>query len=71
MWSRKRGDYRWGKKFFRIVSIPDTLVNHYKTNFFLMHKFGWSLEEISMMLPWERDSYLGMLMDYLDKQKEQ
>ena len=53
------------------MSIPDTLVNHYKTNFFLMHKFGWSLEEILMMLPWERDSYLGMLMDYLDKQKEQ
>jgi hypothetical protein len=30
----------------------------------------WSIEEIENMYPYERDIYVDMLLDYLEKEKE-
>jgi hypothetical protein len=68
---RKRGSDRRRTKFFRIVGIPNSIINFYKTNFNLIHKYHYALSDLMELIPWERDSYVGMLMDHLDKQKEQ
>jgi hypothetical protein len=46
------------------------LGTYYKTNFGLMQHHNYSLTEIENMLPWERDIYVGMLIDYLEKKKQ-
>lgn len=48
----------------------DNLVNYYKTNFLLMQEHKYSLTEIESMLPWEREIYIGMLVDYIEKENE-
>lgn len=48
----------------------DNLVNYYKTNFLLMQEHKYSLTEIENMLPWEREIYIAMLIDYIEKENE-
>lgn len=43
----------------------------YYTNFALMQHHKYSLTELEEMMPFERDIYLQMLSDLLEKQKEQ
>ena len=49
----------------------DSLQNHMKTNFALMHHHKWSLAEINDLLPWERSIYIDLLQDYLKSMAEQ
>lgn len=35
-----------------------------------MHHYKYSLTELDMMLPWEREVYIALLLDYLEKQEE-
>ena len=48
----------------------DSLENYYKTNFAMMQHHKYSLEEIENMLPWEREIYVGLLMQYIKDEKE-
>jgi|TARA_B100001057_G_C22845531_1_gene948901 hypothetical protein len=43
---------------------------HYKTNFDLMQHHKYSLNEIDMMIPWEKEVYVNMLVDFI-KEEEQ
>jgi|TARA_Y100001958_G_C20941490_1_gene347729 hypothetical protein len=43
---------------------------HYKTNFDLMQHHKYSLNEIDMMIPWEKEVYVNMLIDFI-KEEEQ
>jgi hypothetical protein len=36
-----------------------------------MQHHHYSLTEIEMLIPWEREVYLNMLLDYLKEKKEQ
>lgn len=47
----------------------DTLFNHYKMNFALMHHHKYSLTELDDMLPFEREIYVGMLIEFLEQEK--
>jgi hypothetical protein len=38
-------------------------------NFALMHHHKYGLEVLEEMLPWERDIYVAMLIQYLDEKK--
>lgn len=49
----------------------DTLVNHYKTNFLLHKNYGYSLTELDNMIPYEREIYIGMLLQHLEKQRQE
>ena len=31
---------------------------------------NWSLTELENMLPWEREVYIGLLMEHLEEQKK-
>lgn len=35
-----------------------------------MQEHKYSLTEIENMLPWEREIYIGMLVDYIEKENE-
>ena len=45
-------------------------MNYYKTNFTLMENHNYSLSDLENMIPWEREVYVALLMNYL-KEKEQ
>ena len=53
-----------------IALSHDSLENYYQTNFALMQHHKYSLTELDNMMPWERDIYLGLLMNYLKEEKE-
>ena len=35
-----------------------------------MQHHNWSLTEIEEMMPWEREIYIGLLMNYLEEEKK-
>jgi len=47
------------------------LEGYYKTNFALMQHHKDSLTEIENMMPWERQVYTSLLMQYLEQVKQQ
>jgi len=54
-----------------MVLSHNTLMNYYQTNFSLMQHHKYSLSDIEGMIPWERDIYVKMLLEYLEKLKEE
>lgn len=54
-----------------MVLSHNTLANYYQTNFSLMQHHKYSLSDIDGMIPWERDIYVKMLIEYLEKLKEE
>lgn len=53
-----------------MIFCHDNLKNYYKTNFALMQHHKYSLTELENMLPWERDIYIAMLIQYLEEENE-
>jgi hypothetical protein len=56
------------RKFFRLIICYDDLKNYYKTNFSLMQHHKYSLSELESMIPWERDIYITLLIQYLEEE---
>ena len=48
----------------------ESLVNYYNTNFQLMQHHKYSLTELENMMPWEREIYIAMLLNFLEEEKE-
>ena len=46
----------------------DSLYNYYKTNFGMMQYHKYSLTEIENMMPWEREIYIGLLMEHIKEE---
>ena len=46
------------------------LATYYKTNFALMQHHNYSLTELEAMIPWEREIYIGLLVQYLKDKEE-
>ena len=40
-------------------------MNYFQTNFGLMQHHKYSLTEIENMMPWERDIYVGLLVEWI------
>tara|TARA_B100002019_G_scaffold221366_2_gene194212 strand:+ start:2562 stop:2741 length:180 start_codon:yes stop_codon:yes gene_type:complete len=49
--------------------LHNSLKNYFEVNFALMHYHKWSLECVENMIPWEREVYMNMLMDYLKEEE--
>jgi len=47
------------------------LEGYYKTNFALMQHHKYSLSEIENMIPFERQVYISLLMQYLEQVKQE
>jgi hypothetical protein len=48
----------------------DNLMNHYNTNFALMQHHKYTLQDLENMMPFERQIYVTMLINYLQEEKE-
>ena len=48
----------------------DSLMNHYKSNFALMHHHKWSVSEIEGMMPWEKFIYIDLLQAHIKAEEE-
>tara|TARA_A100001388_G_scaffold274880_1_gene259325 strand:+ start:649 stop:840 length:192 start_codon:yes stop_codon:yes gene_type:complete len=53
-----------------VWSSNESLVNHYKTNFALVQHHKYSLSELENMIPWEREAYINMLVQFLKEENE-
>lgn len=45
-------------------------MNYYQVNFQLMNNYHYSLDEVEMMIPWEREIYLTMLLEDIKEKTE-
>ena len=70
MWKRRDSYLGGSTKFFYVGLSHDSLANLYHVNFALMQHHKYSLTELENMIPFERDIYLNMLIQWLDKEKE-
>lgn len=70
MWVRRNHRIKRYSKFFRLTFRYDNLKNYYETNFALMQHHKYSLTELENMIPWERNVYVGLLVNYLKEEKE-
>jgi hypothetical protein len=48
----------------------DTLANHIKSNFNLIHHHKWNLCEIDGMMPWEKAIYVDLLNTWIKEQDD-
>lgn len=48
----------------------DNLANYFNCNFGLIQHHKYALSDIENMLPWERQTYVNMLMNWLKEEKE-
>ncbi len=48
----------------------DSLYNYYETNFSLMQHHKYSLTELDNMIPFEREIYVSLLMQYIKEENE-
>ncbi len=46
------------------------LGSYLKTNFAMMQHHNYNLADIENMIPWERDIYVSMLVDYINTENE-
>ena len=45
----------------------DSLENYLQNNFSLLQHHNWSLSDIEDMIPWEKQTYIKMLQNYIEK----
>ena len=57
-------------KFFRLILSHESLFNYYQTNFNLMQYHKYSLTELENMMPWEREIYVTLLVQYLEEENQ-
>jgi hypothetical protein len=48
----------------------ESLENYFRLNFSLMQHHKYSLTELENMLPWEREIYVALLMNYINEENE-
>ena len=70
MWLSRRNITGRHRQFFRITFGHDNLGNYYQTNFALMQHHKYSLTELDNMLPWERDIYISLLIQYIEQENQ-
>ena len=70
MWYETTTSSRRTSKFFRIALSHETLANYIQTNFGLIQHHNWSLTELENMMPWEREIYVDMLINYIKEENE-
>ena len=46
------------------------LQNYYDMNFAMAQHHNWSIAEIENMIPYERDIYFGLLVNFIKEQNE-
>ena len=66
----KSSDTEWYTIFFLVNLSHESLSNYYKMNFALMQHHKYSLTEIENMIPFEKEIYVSLLVNYLEEEKQ-
>ena len=45
-----------------------SLQSYYETNFALIHHHKWQIEHIENLLPWEKEIYMNLLVQFLNEE---
>ena len=45
----------------------ESLENYMENNFSLLQHHNWSLSDIENMIPWEKQTYIKMLQNFIEK----
>lgn len=73
VWSDRHHSIVGATGFFLILVSHSSLENYYKIMWSLWHMHHYAMQDQEMMIPWERDIYIGLLLqhqqDERDKQK--
>jgi hypothetical protein len=70
MWLHRRHEVRRIGKFFRLVLSDHSLEGTLRVNFSLMQYHNYTLADIEGLIPWERDLYVAMVIEHVEKEKE-
>ena len=70
MWYKAVSYHGGPPKFFLICLSHESVVNYYNTNFQLMQHHNYSLHELENMMPWEREIYIMLLLQFLKEEQE-
>ena len=46
------------------------LRGYYETNFALNHHHKWQIEHIENLLPWEKEIYMNLLVQFLEEENK-
>ena len=47
-----------------------SLMDYYNTGFQLMQHHKYSLSEIDLMIPWEKEVYVSMLIEFIKEEQD-
>jgi len=50
--------------------IDNSLVKMFNENFSMMQHHKYSLTEIENMIPWEREIYVGLLLNWIEEENK-
>ena len=70
MWQSRRINTQYGRRFFRISLCHNTLENYFITNFNMMQHHKYSLTELDNLMPFERDIYVELLVNYIREEND-
>jgi hypothetical protein len=70
MWLFYADRFGGSAKFFRVSVGYDNLRNFFETNFAMMQHHKYNLNDIENMLPWEKQVYVGLLINYIQEENE-
>ena len=70
VWPRKFDIVKGTRKFFLVALSHESVQNYYSTNFQLVQHHKYSLTELESMMPWEREVYIKLLVNYLEEERE-
>lgn len=71
MWTQEHYAIGGNGKFFRLVLGQEDLADHYKLNIHLMEKHKFTLSDLDNMLPFEREIYVALLIQLIQKDNEE
>lgn len=70
MWKHSCGGDQDTRRFFRLIFANGELIEFFRVNFLLMNEHNFSLSEIELMTPYEREIYVLLLMSHLKQKQE-
>lgn len=70
MWREEQ--YKGGgpTEFFVLNLSHESLVNYYQVNYQLVQNHKYSLSDVELMMPWEREVYISLLVDQVKEEKQ-
>lgn len=70
MWLQRKFGVGGPVIFFRVSLCDNNLTAMFSNNFAMMQHHKYSLSEIEDMIPWERDIYTALLVQWVAEENE-